>query len=264
MQNDPNYVISVIKDGQYEVRLNLDKWISSKYIESFLDIFQHIFLEDDGFSKVCSIEDHFLKYRSESLFPEANKIDPNKKKILIILGNPATNSVVNGMFFFSRTNGDRHQFWGKLEKAGLIQKLNKCIDDREKEAIIRRTAIYSGNTSDKYVLGLTTFYSLPTPVKPGNIDEVRKYPNKNRYGDAMGVEKLFVTSLQRLQEMEYDRINSYVFAKNAIWVFTQKSSYEYVQKLKNVNSAKYWPMSSRKSDKGGGSYLKSLLSNGDL
>ena len=105
---------------------------------------------------------------------------------MIILGNPAAHSVVRGMFFYSRDNGHRHQFWGKLEKAGLIRELDKNINDREVEAKTRKEAILDGNTSDQYILGLTTFYSLPTPNKPRDKGKKIQYPAKTKYGDAAG------------------------------------------------------------------------------
>ncbi len=70
---------------------------------------------------LCSLNGAVLHYESESLFPHT--YGRSKEKVLIILGNPATHSVAGGMFFYSKNDGNRHQFWGKLEEAGLMPRI---------------------------------------------------------------------------------------------------------------------------------------------
>ena len=103
----------------------------------------------------------------------------------------------------------------------------------------RKKLILEGETSDKYLLGLTTFYSFPTPVRPSSKEDKKKYPAKYKYGDSQGVEELFKSVLDKLQKMEYDRLMSYSFSQNAVWVFTQNSSYRCV---KGFNRIDYWPL----------------------
>ena len=87
------------------------------------------------FKKVGSLDNHILKYRSESIFPSLDKIDRAKKKVMLIFGNPAINSVIKGMFFYPRQDGRRHQLWGKLEKADLLSKeVRENINNRKIEA----------------------------------------------------------------------------------------------------------------------------------
>jgi hypothetical protein len=256
MQMNP-YTISPIVDGQYHVIVYLDEWMLSDETLTFSDSYNKICQEDNEFRQVSFFDNHILKYRSESLFPQSDKIDTKKNKVMIILGNPAIHSVAKGMFFYSQgQKGHRHHFWGKLVKAGLIrEELHENKDDREAEATAKKDAILKGDTSDQYTLGLTTFYSLPTPVKPRKEVMKKQYPAKTEYGDAAGVEKLFKAALPKLQKMEYDRLNSYDFAQGAIWIFTQLSSYRYVQ---NISRIEYWPMSSMSAGSGGED-LKKIL-----
>ena len=257
-----SFTIYPIVDGQYHVRMYLDEWMQEEEISLFQECYKKICQEDNYFKDVCFLDGHILEYHSESLFPTSGKIDSKKKKVMIILGNPATHSVANGMFFYSKVNGDGHPFWGKLENAGLLRDLGKNINDREKESKMRKETILQGDTSDEFILGLTTFYSFPTPVKPRDKDkekqkEQRKqYPAKMKYSDAAGVEKLFKTALPKLQKMEYDRLNSYEFAQGAVWIFTQMSSYRYV---KSFSKIEYWPMTSMRSGSGGEDLKKILL-----
>ena len=260
MQMNP-YVISEIVNGQYTVTINLDKWMSEE-ISTFEKRYREIYEEDDEFKKVGSLNNHILKYKSESIFPLADKIDPKKKRVMIIFGNPATTSVAKGMFFYSRgREGHRHQLWGKLDKAGLLSKeICEKFNDREIEANRIRHAIIEGSTSQDYILSLTTFYSFPTPVKPQDTEGKKQYPARTKYGDAAGVEKLFKSVLTKLQREEIDRLNHYPFGKGATWICTQKSSYEYIQEARNNSSrVEYWPMSSRKREEGSGKCLRKIL-----
>lgn len=51
--------------------------------------------------------------------------------------------------------------------------------------------------------------------------------------------KLFKDALEKLRKIELNRLNSYEFAKNAFWIFTQSSSYRYVKSLKRCD---HWPI----------------------
>ena len=252
------YTISPISDGQYHVRIYLDEWLPRTRILEFKKRYDDICREDSDFKNVSYLDGHILQYRSESLFPfpTLETIASPKKKVMIIFGNPASHSVANGMFFFSKKNDNRHQFWGKLENAGLIDnKTINCtsiskIEKRRTEAHERKELIEKGDFSSYYLIGLTTFYSFPTPVRP---DKKQKNPIKYDYGDAQGVERLFEHCLDNLQKMEFDRLNSYDFAKNASWIFTQYSSYLYT---KGFNRIDYWPLRGAGSS---GNNLKKIL-----
>ncbi len=230
------FITSPINAGHYNVIIDLDSFGVDLHL--FKTNIQYICSYNHDFADLCELDDHILKYQSESLFPTID--DAKKQKILIILGNPATHSVAKGMFFFSRENGEKHQFWGRLEKAGLLPRISN--NDRTIEAAKRKELILSGKTSNYFLLGLTTFYSLPTPVT-------------GKFRDSKGVELLFSSSLAILQNYELKRIREYPFSHNAMWIFTQKSSYNYANNC-GINNAYYWPLRGQGS---GGSDLHSML-----
>lgn len=222
------YWIGKIKNGQYNVTIDLSKWMTEDTLSEFTKKFNKICSEDIDFKKICSFNGSILKYKSESLFPKSG--NPQKKKVMIIAGNPATHSVAKGMFFYSKTVKDKssqkvkeikHQFWGKLEDADLIFPIKK--ETLAAAAKKRKKCILEGTTSDKYLLGLTTFYSFPTAAKKG----------------VPLVERLFKDVLPQLQRLEYKRLISYPFSQNAAWVFMQDSSYRYVQSFHKID---YWPL----------------------
>lgn len=229
-----NYKISDISDGQYEVEIDLSAWMNSEQIETIKMEIDNIQTKDEDFTEdIVSLNGEILKYKSESLFPKGISLageNLKKKKVMIIAGNPATHSVAKGMFFYSKTATGKdqqdhkfikHHFWGKLEDAGLMPLIKKkTLEEAAKE---RKELILKGTTSDKYLLGLTTFYSFPTAAKKG-VDLV---------------ERLFKDALPQMQHMEYQRLISYPFSPNAVWVFMQNSSYRYVHSFHRID---YWPL----------------------
>ena len=180
----------------------------------------------------------------------------------MVFGNPAINSVKNGMFYFSKNpkedpGGNRkkfakHQMWIKLEKAGLIRNVDVNDEDsfkaRKKEAEERKKLIHEGSTLNKYLVGLTTFYSFPTPVT-------------GKYKNVAGVKKVFGQKLlEDIQCEEIKRLQGYEHFKNAFLIFVQKSTYE-IYKLKVGDSPEvfYWPGVARVQKGSGGEDLKKIL-----
>lgn len=220
-----NYQITPVLNGHYKVTIDLSKWFTQDGLLSFTREFQRIGSEDTDFRILCSLSGPLLQYTSESLFPE--KYDQNKENVIIVLGNPATHSVAGGMFFYSRSDGNRHQFWGKLEEAGLMPRVR--YNTRIEEANEHKKLIIDAETSRKYLLALTTFYSFPTPVH-------------GDYQDVKGVETLFRPVISRVQLMELDRLLSYEFSQDTLFVFTQKSSYLYAVSSLCGKKLIYWPL----------------------
>ena len=105
------------------------------------------------------------------------------------------------------------------------------FERRKLEADQGRKLILNGTTSEKYLTGLTTFYSFPTPVIQGY-----------EFSNVAGVQRLFDPILSKINQMEFDRILSYPFTKDATLVFVQKDTYEIFNSL---NGCIYWPAVSR-------------------
>jgi len=246
MHSNNSIKCSEISDGQYTVSIDLRGIYNSEKLKSFKKKVKELSNDCDGdTSRIYKFDGNKLRYISETLFPAEGC--GNKPKVLIVFGNPAFHSVINGMFFFSRAKHQRHGMWGKLRKANLIKPV--CINDddlfyaRRHEAEERKKLILSGQTSAKYCLGLTTFYSFPTPVK-------------GKFRDVQGVEKLFNPILKDvIIPFEVKRIFEYPFTQDATLVFVQKSSYE-AFKQHSDKSALFWPIRGKNSS---GEYLSQLL-----
>jgi hypothetical protein len=223
--------LSKISNGQYTVTIDLGI-IPNSERRDFRHNIKELRKDCEGDTrKIYKLKGNEFSYTSETLFPHGRYV--KKPKVLIVFGNPAFHSIKNGMFFFSRANNQRHGMWGKLQKAKLIKPVRFDDSDlllaRTREAEERKNLISKGQASEEYCLGLTTFYSFPTPVE-------------GSFRDVQGAEKLFKPILEnRIIPFEVGRILKYPFTKNAILVFVQKSSYE-AFKRHSEQDALFWPV----------------------
>ncbi len=233
---------SPINNGQYKVRMDFNALIDETKRQKFEEPFKTII------SPIISYHNGILKYTSETILPR--KTTTNKQKLLFVFGNPATHSVTNGMFFFSKQNNHRHSLWAKLDIADVIKivKSQKMlpVEARQEEADERRKMLLDGDTSDRYLVGLTTFYSFPTLADGG----VKK------------VEQLFKPVIDKINKSETERILGYDFSKDATLIFVQKSSYDAFLSVKGnrCSNILFWPI---KGEGSSGFSLKAKLEHDD-
>lgn len=179
-----------------------------------------------SFTDICTLKNGVLRYESISILPP--KTDSKKQKVLLVLGNPSIMSVKQGMIFYSRRDGGRHGFWGKLARAKLLAPVGE--DTRYREADSRRAQLLDDTASPEYSVGLTTFYSFPTP---GSDDAP--------FCGSAGAEKLFEPLLKQIRLLETRRILCHPFIDNSILVFTRKSLLEYFYKTTGIKPS-HWPI----------------------
>ena len=124
--------------------------------------------------------------------------------------------------------------WGKLSKATLMQEFKSkkmhSLKARKEEAIKHKHMIHTGTSSDRYIVGFTTFFSFPTPVEKGF-----------KFSNVAGVERIFAPMIETLITKEIKRIKSYSFFENAKLVFVQKSSYKAFREASNHDPL-FWPI----------------------
>ncbi len=232
-----------IKNGQYKVKMDITVLIDDTERKEFEEQVK------TTASPIVSYENGILEYTSETILPQQTETD--KQKLLFVFGNPATHSVTNGMFFFSKQNNHRHSLWKKLATADVVKmvkgRLSRSFEARQEEAEKRRRMLFDGYTSDRYLVGLTTFYSYPTSAD----------------GGVNNVEELFQPIIDKINERETERILGYDFSKDATLIFVQKSSYD---AFKSVNGNRYnnilfWPIRGSGSS---GLALEALLKNDNM
>ena len=184
------------------------------------------FLESDSCNRdIFKREGDYLIYHSEQLIPM--KLD-NRPPLLLVLGNPASHSVKEGMFFSFEGDKKEHRFWSRILKPsgvldlpfepGLsIEKLNKQ----------RRDAMFNLEYDSPYRIGLSVIISMPSA--PGGP-----------WGGIAGVQKLVgAKAMRRLEKAETKRVlecaKKFVNPKGAVIAF-QKNVWN---NLRSENDPKY-------------------------
>jgi hypothetical protein len=83
--------------------------------------------------------------------------------LLFVLGNPASISIVNGMFFAFTANGREHRFWKDILKSANI--LDPLIDKNlpvQKRNEKLRNRLLHLNYNFRFRIGLCVFISMPS------------------------------------------------------------------------------------------------------
>ena len=179
-----------------------------------------------SFTDICALKNGILRYESISLLPPS--VDSHKQKVLLVLGNPSITSVINGMPFYSRRDGGRHGFWGKMERAHLVKPVVE--DNRRREADNRRAQLLDDIASPHFSVGITSFYSFPTPGSDN-------FP----YCGSVGVERIFEPVLRQIRLREIRRLLSHPFIDESILIFTRKSLLKYFYKTTGIKPS-HWPI----------------------
>ena len=173
------------------------------------------FLESDSCNKdIFKREGDYLIYQSEQLIPSKSDDRP---PLLLILGNPASHSVKEDMFFSFEGNSKEHRFWKDiLNKAGVLE---LSYDDRlpvETLNKLRKKQLLELNYKSPFRIGLCVFISIPSaPSGP--------------WSGVAGVQKLIgARAMKKLEDEESLRAIKYAkkfLSPNGIAVAFQKNAW---------------------------------------
>jgi hypothetical protein len=164
-----------------------------------------------------------LNYLSEQLIPKKQEERP---PLLLVLGNPASQSVANGMFFSFEGNRTENRFWKDILKGSGILKLsydkNLPVDKLNE---IRKEQLLDLAYDSPFRIGLCVFITLPSA--PGGP-----------WGGVAGVQKLIgVKALRKLEQEESARIfklaKEFINLKGAAIAF-QKNAWNSLRSEKNA------------------------------
>jgi hypothetical protein len=160
---------------------------------------------------------------SEQLVPKKRDDRP---PLLLVLGNPASQSVANGMFFSFEGNGTEHRFWKDILRRSGSLKLsydkNLPVEELNK---IRQKQLLDLAYDSPYRIGLCVFITLPSA--PGGS-----------WGGVAGVQKLIgIRALRKLEQEESSRViklaEEFISAKGAIIAF-QKNAWNSLRSEKDA------------------------------
>lgn len=179
--------------GQIKCTINLSQlFLTNQEFDSFTRKWP-LFLDSDPYNqKIYKLNQNKLIYKSEQLVP--TKTD-SKPPILLVFGNPATLSVVNGMFFSSKEDGKEGRFWKSIMRASGILDLPfdphlsyKKLNSQRKRHLLKL------DYDSPFRIGLCVFISMPSA------------PSKD-YSGVAGIQKLVgAKAMRRLEVAERKRV----------------------------------------------------------
>ena len=181
------------------------------------------FLESDSCNRdIFKREGDYLIYQSEQLIP--TKLD-NRPPLLLVLGNPASHSVKEGMFFSFEGDKKEHRFWKHiLQPAGILdlpydKKLSVSALNKHRKNQLLNLDYKSG-----FRIGLCVFISIPSaPSGP--------------WSGIAGVQKLIgAKSMRELEKEESRRVIECAkkfLTPNGIAVAFQKNAWNALRSSKD-------------------------------
>ena len=176
-------------------------------------------------SKIFERSNKRLIYDSEQLIPHKKT---NRPSLLLVLGNPATQSIKNGMFFSFERDRKEHRFWKDILKpAGILDLATDVKLPIRKQNELRKRQLLDLAYDTPFRIGLCVFITIPSA--PGG-----------RWGGVAGVQKLIgAKALKKLEKEEAMRVievaKKFIKRKGAVIAF-QKNAWN---NLRSENDQKY-------------------------
>ncbi len=131
------FKVSPLSQGFSQVEIDLTKLFDTqKEYDDFIKKFDPFIASDPLNKDIIRLKNNILTYKTEHIIPTKND---GRKKVLFLLGNPATHSVKTGVPFSyeNKSNGGKgeHRFWEALRITEFID-LPFNISIEEKKIIL--------------------------------------------------------------------------------------------------------------------------------
>ena len=219
-----DHILTYRQAGQVKLKctLCLDRLFPDKVSRKrFEDKWKH-FLKDSCNKDVFCCKGNAFTYESEQLIPVKTN---GKTPLLLVFGNPASESVNRGMFFASVKDGKELRFWSSiLGKAGLLPPFSdyrlsaKALNRRRKKQLWKLD--YDG----PFRIGLSVFISMPSAAS-------------GKWGGVAGIRKLLGTrAFRELENEEARRIcgisQNFIKGRGAVVTF-QKNAWNALRSAKD-------------------------------
>ena len=150
------------------------------------------FLKIDNKPKVIEYSENILSYETESVIPT---MQDSRPPLLLLLGNPAPDSVRRRCFFAGEKGKEEHRFWPILAKAGIVSFKNFS----EEVNTARTRALFGLDYESPFRIGLAVFYSMPSPA------------SAPKWSGVAGLRKLFrAEALRKIAEWERKRVDGLI------------------------------------------------------
>ncbi len=180
---------------QLKCEIDLQKLLlTDKERRRFDSNWPEFFASDPCNKKIYDRKGDKLIYTTEQLIPA--KKDKRRPPLLLVLGNPASISIVNGMFFAFDAKGKEHRFWKDiLKSAGILELQTDYTLSARKLNERRRDQLLHLDYKSPFRIGLCVFISKPSTA------------SEPPWAGVDGIQKLIGTkALRRLEVEERKRI----------------------------------------------------------
>lgn len=178
------------KPGQIKCTIDLSKLFrTSQEFDSFYRKWPPFLKSDPYNKKIYKLKQNKLIYKSEQLVPTRSDSRPS---ILLVLGNPASHSVENGMFFSFEKDGIEHRFWKIMRTSGILDLPVQSHLSIKEQNIQRKQHLLELKYKTPFRIGLCVFMSMPSG------------PSKD-YSGVAGIQKLIGVKAMRRLEVEETR-----------------------------------------------------------
>jgi hypothetical protein len=205
--------------------IRLDRLFPNQKSRERFDYKWKIFIEDSCNNDIYRLQGNTLSYDSEQLIPTKTN---GKPSLLLVLGNPASESVKRGMFFATNKDGKELRFWEHiLERSELLTTLpNKNLSAGELNKN-RKSQHWNIEYDTPFRIGLSVFISMPSAAG-------------GKWSGVAGIQKLLgkaAFSLIEIEETERIIRCARKFVQNEGAVVTlQKNAWE---NLRSINDPEY-------------------------
>ncbi len=188
-----------VKFGTQPCIMNLVKLYPDRYERrDFFSRYDAFIVCDKDNQSIYSIREDFVYYKSEVFIPY--KTDP-RPPLLLLLGNPASHSIVSEMCFAFEGNGKEHRFWKSLQSADILSFLDlpAIIAGPIVTNQIRRDALRELNYDSPFRIGIAVYYSLPSSA------------SDRKWSGVAGIRKLLGSrAFQVISQLEGKRLDGII------------------------------------------------------
>jgi hypothetical protein len=168
---------------------------------------------NNDINKIFHLKNGILEYTSEQIIPKLNN---DRIPLLLIFGNPAIQSIIEGMFFSFEGKNREHRFWNILREANILQFnpfISNTLKSRNNE---RKKQLLDVSYLSPFKLGFTVFVTMPSN-------------SSGPWSGILGINRLFGNHLfNKIISYETQRILKYCksfFHRNGIIIVFQKNAW---------------------------------------
>ena len=182
-------------DVKLKCRLDLGRLFDPTTANRFADRYRE-FLEDKFNKGIYCHKGNQLFYDSEQLIPPKQK--PGRT-ILLVLGNPASQSVHSGMFFANKDKGPDHRFWSIIEDLNNLRSDTFEIRPSDNINQIRKQKMLGPGCDKFFKIGLCVMLTMPSAAggKWGGVQGIQRLLGRKAFRKVLEAESKRVTRIAK-------------------------------------------------------------------